>query len=408
MTEHERLLKHALDMGAAMIRNGAETHRVEDSLYRLCESCGFSDCNIWVIPSNIQATVMTPDGASLSQVRHIRRSGVDFGRLDALNALCRRACADRPCADELERQLAAVLGASEPSAWRAYLGGALAGAGFGVFFNCDALDALAAAGVSLLVTFLSRRLSRRETNPLVVNFFISFLAELLILLGVRIGLGHHVGYIAAGVVMLLISALGTTNGVRDLVHLDTLSGVMNISLSLTGAIGIALGIALPLKLFLRQGGNEIMVLNPNIPLELIACTVGCAGFALWFRVKGRHIVWCALGALLTWTVYLLSFRIYPSNFVACLAGAVVCGLFSQLMARLHKAPATVFQTVAVFPVIPGAALYYTMYGLVMADPALAWDKGLELALSCFGIVLGFMLAEVLSRILWRQSAPRRR
>ena len=403
MTDQQLLLKQILDIGVAMIQSGAETHRVEDSLYRLCESFGFSGSNIWVIPSNIQATVLTQADESITQIRHIRRSGVDFARLDALNSLCRWACAERPDTLELARRFDAVAGIHEQPPWQAYLGGVLAGAGFGVFFNCDALDAVAAAAVSLLVTFLTRRISRMENNPLVLNFSVSFLAELLILLGVRVGFGHHVGYIAAGVVMLLISALGTTNGVRDLVHLDTLSGVMNISLSLTGAIGIALGIGLPLKLFLRQGSNEIMVLNPSIPLELLACTIGCIGFALWFRVKGKHILCCALGAALTWCAYLGSVSVYPSNFCACIVGAVICGLYAQGMARVEKAPATVFQTVAIFPIIPGAALYYTMYGLVMADLPFAWDRGLNLALSCFGIVLGFMLVEVLSRALWPQK-----
>ena len=91
-----------------------------------------------------------------------------------------------------------------------------------------------------------------------------------------------------------------------------------------------------------------------------------------------------------------------SSFCACLFGSVICGLYAQCMARLNKAPATVFQTVAVFPMIPGAALYYTMYGIVMADLRFAWDRGLDLVLSCFGIVLGFMLVEVLTRIIWRQ------
>lgn len=411
MTDSELLLQQILEMGVAMIRSGAETHRVEDSLYRLCDSFGFRSANVWVVPSNIQATVVTPAGDCLTQIRHIRRSGVDFRLLDALNAFCRRACAERPSVRDFTAGLSSILTSPEPPAWQTYLGGALAGAGFGLFFNCDALDAVAAAAVSLLVTFLSRRISRLESNPLILNFSVSFLAELLILLGARLGFGHHVGYIAAGVVMLLISALGTTNGVRDLVHLDTLSGVMNISLSLTGAIGIALGIALPLKLFLPQGGNEIMVLNASIPLELTACTLGCTGFALWFRVRGRHIPWCALGALLTWGAYLLSCHVYPSNFCACIVGAVVCGLYAQCMARLNKAPATVFQTVAVFPMIPGAALYYMMYGFVMADLPFARDRGLNLVLSCFGIVLGFMLVEVLSRAIWprsgRSPAPQR-
>lgn len=402
MSDYERILQLILDVGTAMIQSGAETHRVEDSLYRMCESYGFAGCNVWVIPSNIQATAIVPDGSCITQIRHIRRSGIDFGRLDDLNALSRRVCAERPAPGPFAAQLAAI--SSPPQhAWINYLAGALAGGGFGVFFNCDLADAAAAVCTSLLVTFLSRSISRKEDNPLVANFAIAFLAEVFIIFSVRYGLGHHVGYVAAGVVMLLISALGTTNGVRDLVSLDTLSGVLNISLSITGAIGIALGIVLPLRLFLDQGVNEIMILNPRIEVGLLSCTIGCLGFSLWFRVKSRHILWCTLGAFLTWSAYLLCFYYVSNNFWATLTGSVVCALFSQIMARAHKAPATVFQTISVFPIIPGAALYYAMYGVVIGDFSFACEKGLALLLSCFGIVLGFLLAQVLSFLIWPTS-----
>ena len=403
MSNYERILQLILDTGTDMIQSGAETHRVEDSLYRMCGSYGFSNCNIWVIPSNIQATATAPDGRCLAQIRHIRRSGIDFGRLDNLNALSRRVCGERPDPDVFAAQLAAT--SSPPQrAWVSYLAGALAGGGFGVFFNCDLADAIAAACTSLLVTFLSRRISKSEGNPLIANFFIAFLAEVFIIFSVRYGLGHHIGYVAAGVVMLLISALGTTNGVRDLVNLDTLSGVLNISLSITGAIGIAMGIVLPLRLFLDQGFNEIMILNPRIEITLLACTVGCFGFSLWFRVKRRHILWCTLGAFLTWSAYSLCFYYVSNNFWSILAGSVVCGLYSQIMARVNKAPATIFQTVSVFPMIPGAALYYSIYGIVIGNYSFACEKGLSLLMSCFGIVLGLLLSQMLSQLIWATSA----
>ena len=392
-----------LDIGAEMIRSGAETSRVEDSLYRLADAYGFSAANIWVVPTNIQATVTESAGQVLTQIRHVRTPGVNFDRLDRLNDLCRRACAERPTDGELRRLLEGIASLPPARPWQMYLAGALAGAGFGVFFNCDWADALAAVCASLLITFLGRRLARRESNPLILNFMISFLAEVFILLSVRLGLGHHAGYITVGVVMLLISALGTTNGVRDLVHLDTLSGLMNITSSLTGAAGIAMGIALPLLLFGRQGTGEMMILNPSVPLELIAATVGCVGFAVWFGVaRPEQIGCCAVGALLTWAVYLFTYRILPTAFAATLFAAVACALFAQAMARLNKAPATIFQTVSVFPLIPGAALYYAMYGLVTRDTALAAAKGTELLLACFGIVLGFLVVEVVARALRRR------
>ncbi len=397
----EKILGIILDMGGAMIRSGAETHRVEDSLYRLCHSYGFTACNIWVVPSNIQATVTASGGRDLTLIRHSRRTGVNSERLDKPNDLSRRACAEKPGPESLKAQFDQALATAPRPRWVDYGAGVLAGAGFGVFFNCDALDALTAVMASLLITYLVRVLGRREENPLILNFLVSSVAELFILLAVRLGLGHHAGYITVGVVMLLISALGATNGLRDLVHLDTLSGVMNITASLTGAMGIALGIALPLLLLRGWGDNEIMVLNPSVPVELISCTVACVGFALWFHVKGRRVLFCGLGALATWSVFLLCLRLTGSPFAATFFASVFCGFYAQIMARLHKSPATIFLTVCVFPLIPGAALYYMMYGFVTRDIAFALGKGAELLLNCFGIVLGCMAVEVANKYIWR-------
>lgn len=396
-----RIMGLILDIGSAMIQSGAETHRVEDSLYRLCASYGFTQCNVWVVPTNIQATVTTPGGECITQIRHIRHAGVDFDHLDQLNALSRYACAKMLDAKELGGRLQAIQDSAAAKPWVNYLAGALASAGFGVFFNCDVEDMLSAVCVSLLISFFGRRLSTRESNPMIQNFIIAFLAELFIILSVHLGFGHHMGYITVAVVMLLVSALGTTNGVRDLVHLDTLSGIMNISTSFAGAVGIAMGIVLPLSLFLYKGSNEITLLNPSVVLELLGCTVGCAGFAFRFHVKGRKVIFCATGALLTWAVYLLAYNVHPSTFTGTLMGAAACAVYAQTMARVNKVPATIFQTVSVFPLIPGAALYYMMYGFVIADIPFAIAKGTDLLLSCSGIVFGFMVVEVAGKYIGR-------
>lgn len=399
----EIILGLILDIGSAMIRSGAETHRVEDSLYRLCDSYHFTECNIWVVPSNIQATVKTASGEHLTQIRHVRSTGVDYRLLDQLNDLSRHACADTPDADELAERLDEALKNPFDHPWMHYLAGALAASGFGIFFNCDFSDVLITICASLLVTFLIRWLGRRETNPMILNFIIAFLAELFILTSVQFGIGHHSGYITVAVVMLLISGLGATNGVRDIVHLDTLSGVMNISVSFTGAVGIAMGIALPLLLY-PWNPSEMMKLNPNIALSLGSCLVFGVGFSLWFHVREKHIPFCALGSMLTWSVYLLTYHFFPYVFAATLLGSAASALFAQIVARTAKAPATIFQTISAISLIPGSALYYMMYGFITNEFDLAFSKGFDLILICFGIVIGFMIIEVLSKYIWRHPS----
>ena len=396
----EKLQGLLLDVGVAMIRSGGETHRVVDTLYRLAWAYGCQEVNFWVVPSNIQSTFTAPDGTRLTQIRNIRGSGIDFETLSELNALSRWACAEQPDCDAIAEVLAAIRGTPPQRTWVYYLAVALGGWGFGLYFGCDLLDSAVALAASLLIGLLIRKLSTHESNPLALNFFISLIAEFFIITAVHFGVGHHVGSITIGVVMLLISGLGATNGLRDLIHLDTLSGVMNITASFTGAIGITLGIALPLYLLRSWVGMEPAA-APAFWIQLLAGTVACTGFALWFRVRGIKVLFCAIGVLLTSAVYILAFRYLPDVFLATLLAAIVCGLYAQVMARINRTPATIFSTICILTLIPGSSLYYSMRGFVTRDSALASARTTELVLVCFGIVLGYMVVEVVNRFLWK-------
>ncbi len=210
------------------------------------------------------------------------------------------------------------------------------------------------------------------------------------------------GYISVGVVMLLISAMGTTIGISDLAHMHVLSGLLNIIKSLNGAVGIALGVALPLYIFKDVGSYEIMNINSNAFITTTACTIGCFGFAILYNLKGKKAYMCGLGALLTWIAYLVCFKLYPASFIANLVAAATCGLFAQIMSRVIKTPSSIFTTISVFPVVPGATLYYTMYGIVTANTELALSKALSLVLTCTAIVLGFMTVEVIYKHFLKQ------
>ena len=54
----------------------------------------------------------------------------------------------------------------------------------------------------------------------------------------------------------------------------------------------------------------------------------------------------------------------------------------------RKAPVTVFLICGIFPLVPGAGIYYTGYHFFMGQDALALDKGLETIKIAIAIALG--------------------
>lgn len=97
---------------------------------------------------------------------------------------------------------------------------------------------------------------------------------------------------------------------------------------------------------------------------LITAFVGCIGFSLLFHLKKRHIILAALGGVLTWAVYLAGIKIVGGIFFPTLIAGVVATIYGEILARLRKAPATLYLIIAVLPLIPGSTLYYTMsYGV---------------------------------------------
>ena len=232
------------------------------------------------------------------------------------------------------------------------------------------------------------------------NMILSFLSEVIIILAVRMGLGSHPERIMIGIVMLLISGLSTTNGIREVLQRDFISGTLNIMNSMLGAAGIAFGTALAM-LLLNGVSAEGYVLNHNTWIQLISCTVACIGFAFWFKIRGRQVVYSGVGAFFTWGIYGVIYHFWPSNFLATLVAAVFVAFYAFIMSRINKAPSTIFLTASVFPLIPGPNLYYMMYGCVSRDYGMALGETIVLLATCLAIAFGFNIVDIISRTIMR-------
>jgi uncharacterized membrane protein YjjB (DUF3815 family) len=176
-----------------------------------------------------------------------------------------------------------------------------------------------------------------------------------------VGLSHNADMVTIGALMILVPGLLFTNAMRDIIYGDTNSGTNRIVQVFLIAAAIAIGTAAAWNLAAFLWGAPT---NADSGISLLAsllpCFIGCIGFCIIFNIHGKGGLLCALGGVLTWVVYSLSVRFGGSDLIGYFWGTLFAAAYAETMARIRKYPATSYLVVSIFPLIPGAGVYYTM------------------------------------------------
>ena len=92
------------------------------------------------------------------------------------------------------------------------------------------------------------------------------------------------------------------------------------------------------------------------------------GFAVMFQIKGKKVIYAALGGSVGAIVYHLTLNILGySAFVSLLYTSMAMSLYSEICARLLKCPVTLFLICALICFVPGGTMYYAIMALISGD-----------------------------------------
>lgn len=120
--------------------------------------------------------------------------------------------------------------------------------------------------------------------------------------------------------------------------------------------------------------------------------IGALGFSLLFNVRKELLPAAAFGGFLDWGVYMMAEWFFGGGvFLPSVVAAAFASLYAEAMARVEKAPATVFYIPALIPLIPGGSLYYTMSYAVLGQWEQVKSYGASTAYCALGIAVGMSL-----------------
>ncbi len=129
----------------------------------------------------------------------------------------------------------------------------------------------------------------------------------------------------------------------------------------------------------------------NIILELIPAAVGTVAFAILFAIPKKYYLYCAPIGAAGWLLYrVLTTFADAGVFEATFLATALVVLLSRFVAVAEHCPATIFVTAGIFPLVPGAGIYWACYYLVTSQFDQAGSTGLSALQSIIGIVLGIV------------------
>lgn len=135
-------------------------------------------------------------------------------------------------------------------------------------------------------------------------------------------------------------------------------------------------------------------------MDYLACLwafCACLPFSLIFNIRGRAVWISALGGALGWLVFLL-LRPIGNEMIRFFFAACAISLYAEVMARVNAMPVTIFQMVALLPLVPGGGIYYTMEYYVLGDTARFIETGLNTLGIAGSLAMGVLLISSLFRI----------
>ena len=130
-----------------------------------------------------------------------------------------------------------------------------------------------------------------------------------------------------------------------------------------------------------------------IILEFLVAMFATISFAVLFNAPKKEVVFCGYTGALGWIVYYIMTQNGINLVLASLIATLCLTILARSFAVVRKSPVTTYLLPGIFPLVPGAGIYYTAYYLFIGNNEMSGFKGLETleiaGAIVFGIIFGF-------------------
>ena len=132
-------------------------------------------------------------------------------------------------------------------------------------------------------------------------------------------------------------------------------------------------------------------------VRIICALFATVFIAVLFQVRKENIFAAAIGGGLGCLVNECGLALGLGTFFSIFLASLALASYSEIMARVRKTTVTTFLISGLFPLVPGAGMYYTMLAIVHNDLSEALSTGISTLSTAAVMALGILFVSTLSR-----------
>lgn len=255
--DYKLLADTAMLAGEIMLRSGAETHRVEDTVGRMLRLSGFQRCEVLVVTAGIVITLSDWRRENITMMRRVVDKSTHLGNIAEVNEISRNLCSGELTLNEAFHQLKHMKEKKYPDGLQ-FICMIVVAAGFTILLGGSMQESFFAAlnGIYLVLARLVDK--RKKVNEFVMNMVLSFLMAFTTKgFSVLPGVELEIERVVAGSVMMLLPGVAITNAIRDTLHADYMAGSAKIveAFMIAASVGVGIGAGLAFGAIVFGGGT---------------------------------------------------------------------------------------------------------------------------------------------------------
>ena len=126
--------------------------------------------------------------------------------------------------------------------------------------------------------------------------------------------------------------------------------------------------------------------------EVLMSFIGVIAFSVILEVPKSEYLYTGLAGAIGQLALIVFVNLIDSEIYATLIASIILTFTSRVFSVYRRIPATIYLRTGIFPLVPGAGIYYTAYYIFSHEAGKAAVAGIDAISKALALALGIMIA----------------